>query len=204
MAQSSAQTVQQLLRERMADAGADRVAIRYGDLTLTWRTGAAHIATINAATLRMTVTSDGVPVRTIPVSLGKVGHRTYAGVKVVSAKANPERMISDPPTGPGSYNLLVPYSVRVTNSGEFVHAAPWNSHIGEASGSHGCTNLSVADAKWFYTFTGVGDVVTTSKLPDMPNMRSWDGWGDWNVPWATWSGDGQSTGLAPDPRLGQN
>ncbi len=174
------------------------------DLTLTMHTGAAHVSTINAYTLKMTVTSDGVPVRTIPVSLGKVGHRTFAGVKVVSSKSNPERMISDPPTGPGSYNVLVPYSVRVTNSGEFVHAAPWNSRIGESDQSHGCTNLGVADAKWFYAFSGVGDVVTTTKLPDMPNMRSWDGWGDWNLSWATWTGGKvPSAGAAPDHRLGE-
>ncbi len=172
------------------------------DLTLTMHTGAAHISTIDAVTLKMAVTSDGKPMRTIPVSLGKAGHRTFSGVKVVSSKSNPERMISDPPTGPGSYNVLVPWSVRVTNSGEFIHAAPWNSRIGESDQSHGCTNLRVADAKWFYNFTGVGDVVTTSKGPGMSTMRSWDGWGDWNLSWTTWTGGRtQPVTTPPDHRL---
>jgi len=157
------------------------------DLTLTMHTGAAHISTINPATLRMTVTTDGRVARTLPVSLGKPGHRTYAGVKVISEKSNPRRMISDPATGPGSYNLLVPWSVRVTNSGEFVHAAPWNSRVGQSDQSHGCTNLNPADAKWFYNFSAIGDVVVTSPGSGMPAMRPWDGWGDWNVPWGTWS-----------------
>lgn len=172
------------------------------NLSLTMHTGAAHVATINATTLKMTVTSDGVPVRTIPVSLGKPGHRTYAGVKVISAKSNPERMISDPPTGPGSYNVLVPWSVRVTNSGEFVHAAPWNPLVGQSDQSHGCTNLNTSDAKWFYNFTGVGDVVTTTRGPGMPSMRSWDGWGDWNLSWATWTGGrAQPTMMPPAHQL---
>jgi lipoprotein-anchoring transpeptidase ErfK/SrfK len=157
------------------------------NLTLTMHTGAAHVSTINATSLKMTVTSDNVPVRTIPVSLGKPGHRTFYGVKVVESKSNPERMISDPPHGPGSYNVLVPWSVRVTNSGEFIHAAPWNPLVGQSDQSHGCTNLNSADARWFYNFSGVGDVVTTTHGPGMPLMRAWDGWGDWNVPWATWT-----------------
>ncbi len=157
------------------------------NLTLSMHTGAAHISTINATTLKMYVMSDGQHLRVIPVSLGKPGHRTFYGVKVVEERHNPERMISDPPTGPGSYNVLVPWSVRVTNSGEFIHAAPWNPLVGQSDQSHGCTNLNTADAKWFYTFSGVGDVVVTTKGPGMPPMRSWDGWGDWNVPWPTWS-----------------
>lgn len=157
------------------------------NLTLVMHTGAAHVSTINSSTLRMTVTSDGRPIRVIPVSLGKAGHRTFFGVKVVEAKTNPERMISDPPTGPGSYNVLVPWSVRVTNSGEFVHAAPWNPLVGQSNQSHGCTNLNTADAKWFYSFSGVGDVVVTTQSAGMSRMRSWDGWGDWNVPWSVWS-----------------
>lgn len=157
------------------------------DLTLTMRTGPAHVSTIDPNTLRMTVTTDGKVARVLPVSLGKPGHRTYAGVKVVSEKSNPRRMISDPPTGPGSYNLLVPWSVRVTNSGEFVHAAPWNSQVGESSESHGCTNMRPADAQWFYNFSNIGDVVVTSQGSGMPAMRAWDGWGDWNLTWTQWN-----------------
>ena len=52
------------------------------------------------------------------------------------------------------------------------------------------------------SFSGVGDVVTTTRGPDMPTMRSWDGWGDWNLSWAAWSGGKTQTGgIAPDPRL---
>lgn len=79
----------------------------------------------------------------------------------------------------------VPWSVRLTNSGEFVHAAPWNTEIGQANLSHGCTNLSVADPKWFYNFSRLGDGV---QYPNAAGalMRATHGFGDWNVPWPQW------------------
>lgn len=73
----------------------------------------------------MTVTSDGTVVHTMPVSLGSGDHPTFDGTKVVMEKDNPERMISTP--GEAYYNVLVPWSVRITNSGEFIHAASWNT-----------------------------------------------------------------------------
>jgi hypothetical protein len=87
------------------------------------------------------------------------------------------------------YDELVNWSVRVTSSGEYVHAAPWNSHIGQISTSNGCTNLTTADAKWFYGFSQVGDVVEYNNTTGT-KMPSWDGFGDWNVPWQQWSQGG--------------
>ena len=41
--------------------------------------------------------------------------------------------------------------MRVTYSGEFIHAAPWSvGSQGVANVSHGCTGLSTADAAWLY------------------------------------------------------
>jgi lipoprotein-anchoring transpeptidase ErfK/SrfK len=118
-------------------------------------------------------------VGTLPVSLGSADWPTYSGVKVVEEFDRVQNMEGTP----------VPWSVRVTNSGEFVHAASWNGRIGSANTSHGCTNLSVADAEWFYKFSQLGDVVT---YPDAqgPRMKVWDGLGDWNVPWTEWRAGG--------------
>ena len=50
--------------------------------------------------------------------------------------------------------------MRVTYSGEFVHAAPWSvAGQGHANVSHGCTGMSTANADWLYHMTNVGDVV---------------------------------------------
>ncbi|MBV9592359.1 MAG: L,D-transpeptidase [Actinobacteria bacterium] len=164
-------------------------------LTLSMATGPANISTVDASSLRMTVTSDGATVKTIPVSLGAAKTPTYNGTKIVMQKGSDQpdgtlypngavRMI-----GPG-YNEMVDWSVRVTNSGEYVHAAPWNSRIGQVSTSNGCTNLSVADAQWFYNLAQVGDPIVYANT-NGSQMPSWDGFGDWNVPWAQWQEGGE-------------
>ncbi len=153
-------------------------------LTLDMSTGPANISKIDGRTERMTVTSDGKQVFTFPVSLGKAGTPTFSGTKIVMEKDRVQRM-----TGPG-YDLKVPWSVRITNSGEFVHSASWNGgNIGQRSTSHGCTNLNVADAQHFYNFAQIGDVTEYANTGG-PTMPSWDGYGDWNVSWTTWQGGG--------------
>jgi lipoprotein-anchoring transpeptidase ErfK/SrfK len=153
-------------------------------LTLLMKIGAAHISQVNGGSERMTVSSDGKVVKTFPVSLGKAATPTYLGTKLVMERKNPQLMIGgrDDP-----YRIKVPWSVRVTNSGEFVHAASWNTgNIGSRSTSHGCTNLNVSDAQWFYNFAVKGDVVTYTNTGTSNVMPSWDGWGDWNVSWSDW------------------
>lgn len=163
--------------------------------SLTFHIGAAHISTVNAISKNMTITSDGKTVKTIKVSLGAAATPTYNGTKVVMQKGEdlpgtnhlrPDgavRMV-----GPG-YDEIVDWSVRVTQSGEYVHAAPWNTHLGQLNTSNGCTNLSVANGKWFYQFSRVGDIVRYEGT-DGTAMPSWDGLGDWNLPWAEWSSGG--------------
>ncbi len=155
-------------------------------LTLQLNIGAAHISSVDGAGEHMTVTSDGRMVKQFPVSLGKASTPTYLGTKVVMQKKNPQHMVSAPGEA-NPYSLKVPWSVRITNSGEFVHAAAWNTgNIGSRSTSHGCTNLTVADAQWFYTFSLIGDVVTYTNTGTAKTMPSWDGFGDWNVSWPDW------------------
>ena len=157
------------------------------DLTLDYHIGASHISVIDAAKLRMKVYSDGKLVKTFPVSLGKAKTPTQQGIKVVMDKRNPQRMI-----GPG-YNELVPYSVRVTLDGEFIHDAFWNTNIGRISTSNGCTNLTKSASQWFYAFSRIGDV---AQYPNAPGktMPVWDGYGDWNLDWTTWQVGGTAVG----------
>jgi lipoprotein-anchoring transpeptidase ErfK/SrfK len=163
----------------------------YNDsLTLAIATGASHVSYVNGSTEQMTVYANGVKVRTMPVSLGKATTPTFTGTKIAMEKDNPEHMVGTPAD---PYNLEVPWSVRMTNSGEFVHAASWNGgNIGVRSTSNGCTNLNTGDAEWFYNFTEIGDPVlyTGTGAPVMPTG---DGYGDWNVPWPAW----QLGGLLP-------
>lgn len=167
-----------------------------GKLTsLDFRVGDRHITSVDGASKLMRVTSNGKLLRTIPVSLGKGQTPTFYGTKVVMQKGE------QPPgssrlrplgavrmRGPG-YDEIVNWSVRITRSGEYVHAAPWNSQIGRASTSNGCTNLTTANAKWFYAFAQVGDVVKYARTGG-GRMPIWDGFGDWNEAWSTWQQGG--------------
>jgi lipoprotein-anchoring transpeptidase ErfK/SrfK len=175
--------------------------IAYDDsLTLSIATGAKNISTVDCSAERMTVTSDGKTVRTMPTSCGKATTPTYTGVKVVMQKGEnvpgsdklrsqgSVRMVSNNPADP--YDLMVPWSVRLTNSGEYAHAASWNGgNIGARSTSNGCTNLNVADAQWFYNFSQIGDVLTYANTGGQ-KMPSWDGYGDWNLTWPIWQAGG--------------
>ncbi len=164
----------------------------YADnLTLDFTIGAKHVSTVDGQALTMSVASDDVVQKTFQVSLGKANTPTFNGTKVVMDKKNPQRMIGDGKSGPSSvYNELVPFSVRVTLSGEFIHAAAWNTgNIGSRSTSNGCTNLTVGDAEWFYNFAQLGDVAVYTGTTGGP-MPPLDGLGDWNVRWDTWKGGG--------------
>jgi lipoprotein-anchoring transpeptidase ErfK/SrfK len=160
------------------------------NLTLSMKTGAAQLATVNGTpgVDTMTITSDGVPVKTLRVSLGKATTPTYEGTAVVMEKDNPQHMVSAP--GEAYYSLEVPWSVRVTYDGEFIHDAYWNGRIGQQNLSHGCTNLSPADAQWYYNWSQIGDPVTWVDTGTAAVLPVTDGWGDWNLPWASWAAGG--------------
>jgi lipoprotein-anchoring transpeptidase ErfK/SrfK len=68
---------------------------------------------------------------------------------------------------------------RITYSGEFLHSAPWNHSLGQKNLSHGCINLSPADAQWVYDTFMIGDIVQVKNTPKP--LPIWDGLGDWNV-----------------------
>lgn len=167
-----------------------------GKLTsLDFNIGPKHVSVINGSGEKMRVYSDGQLVRTIQVSLGKSKTPTFTGVKVVmqkgeqtpgSSKLRPSGAVRM--RGPG-YDEIVDWSVRITRSGEYVHAAPWNSRIGQQSTSNGCTNLTVADAKWYYGFARIGDVLQYANTGGK-QMPPSDGFGDWNVPWTLWQEGG--------------
>lgn len=178
--------------------------LAYDDsLSVQFHIGAAHISYVDNTQHRMVVTSDGNVVKNYPVSLGASITPTFDGTKVVMAKGEDipgthkprpngaVRMVSSP-NSPDTYDEIVPWSVRITNSGEFIHAAKWNLvNIGNRNTSNGCTNLTPTDAKWFYDFSVPGDVVIYKDANSKGTVQpSWDGWGWWNIPWSEWSHGG--------------
>jgi len=94
------------------------------------------------------------------------------------------------PGRPVFYKETVRLDERISNDGEFVHAAPWsNAQQGHANVSHGCINLSPANAPWFYDHfgagAGAGDVVTVTHSGGL-SLPVWDTYGDWALSWAQW------------------
>jgi L,D-transpeptidase catalytic domain len=55
-----------------------------------------------------------------PVSTGRPGYDTPNGTYLTIEKGNPTRMVGD------GCDLLVPYAVRFTWSGMYIHAADWS------------------------------------------------------------------------------
>jgi lipoprotein-anchoring transpeptidase ErfK/SrfK len=151
-------------------------------LTLDFVTGPRNVAVVNDATHRMTVSTDGKTLGSYPVSLGANSTPTSRGTKVIIEKGDGICM-----SGPGYHECGVKYTQRLTYSGEYLHAAPWNlANIKRGvDTSNGCTNLTTTDARTLYNVLEVGDVVEYPNA-DGPTMKLGSGYGDWNVPWSTW------------------
>jgi lipoprotein-anchoring transpeptidase ErfK/SrfK len=153
--------------------------------------GNAAVSTVDIARHVMTVTMNGQVVKTIPVSTGRPGPKTEtrSGVKVIIGKERKITMDSETigikKGEPGYYKIDTDYNLRVTWTGEFLHSAPWSvSAQGNTNVSHGCVNMSPANAQWMYDNSKVGDIVkfTGSSREFLPDegigvwQYSWDGW----------------------------
>ena len=83
-------------------------------------------------------------------------------------------------TDPEYYRVEVEYAMRLTYSGEFIHAAPWSVESqGRANVSHGCTGMSTENAAWLFDITKRGDVVEVTGSERQ--MTLYNGYGDWNA-----------------------
>jgi lipoprotein-anchoring transpeptidase ErfK/SrfK len=154
------------------------------DRKVSFHVGDAHVYRVNTQTHRMRVLVNQKPVRTIPITTGKAGFTTRSGTKVIIEKFATKRMRSETigigKNNPEYYDLDdVQWAMRLTYSGEFIHAAPWSvGSQGYANVSHGCTGMSTANAKWLYDLSRRGDVVEYTGT-DRP-MEFGNGYGDWN------------------------
>ncbi|MCP3421137.1 L,D-transpeptidase [Nocardioides pinisoli] len=160
------------------------------DRQVSFQVGDAHVYKVNAQTHQMQVFSNGELLRTLPITTGKPGFTTRSGVKVIMEKFESRRMNSETVginrNSPEAYDIDdVRWAMRVTYSGEFIHAAPWSvGSQGYANVSHGCTGLSTADAGWLYAMSRRGDVVEYTGTDRQMTLEN--GYGDWNLPPAEW------------------
>jgi lipoprotein-anchoring transpeptidase ErfK/SrfK len=153
--------------------------------------GSAMVSTVDMKSHTMTVTRDGQVLRTIPVSTGKPGPLTETryGTKVIIRKEGKVTMdsatVGIPKGDPDYYKIDTQWNLRVTWTGEYLHAAPWSVGAqGNSNVSHGCVNMSLANAQWMYENSKVGDVVrfTGSSRAFQPQ----EGIGVWMYDYAGW------------------
>ncbi len=156
---------------------------------ISYKTGNSMISIYDANKHTLKVKKNGKLVRTFPATSGKPGFDTREGIKVITEKL--EFVVMDAATGgtskddPEYYRLDVNWAMRITNSGEFVHAAPWSvGSQGYANVSHGCIGLSTDNAYWLFQNSRIGDIMdvrNTGRPQDLGN-----GITDWNISWKDW------------------
>ena len=145
-------------------------------LTQTFNIGASLVAIGNTAMHRTQIYYNGKLLYDWPISSGRPGDATPDGSYLTIEKENPVQMV-----GPG-YSISVPWSVRFTFSGDYYHDAYWSvGEQGFENVSHGCVNLSPADAQIYYTMAVPGDPIT---IVGSPQAGVWDnGWTEWFLSW---------------------
>jgi lipoprotein-anchoring transpeptidase ErfK/SrfK len=150
----------------------------YGDHTLTqsFTIGSSLIVVASTASHFMNLYSNGSLIDHWPISTGRPGDNTPNGTYLTIDKANPVIM-----KGPG-YQLPVPWSVRFTWSGDYLHDAYWSvGEQGFTNVSHGCVNMPPADAEIYYKMEVPGDPVTITGSPKAGTFDN--GWTQWFLPW---------------------
>ncbi|AWT55610.1 L,D-transpeptidase [Mycolicibacterium smegmatis] len=161
-----------------------------GNVETHFKIGDEVIAVADDNTKTLTVRRNGEVVKTMPISMGKNSTPTNNGVYIIGDRY--EHLVMDsstygvPVNSPNGYRTEVDYATQMSYSGIYVHGAPWSvGSQGYSNVSHGCLNVSTANARWFYENTKRGDIVEVrntvgSLLPGT------DGLGDWNIPWEQW------------------
>jgi lipoprotein-anchoring transpeptidase ErfK/SrfK len=162
------------------------------DIHDTFRIGTARISYADLAAHTLRVTENGRTVKNFKISAGSADFPTWNGKMVVMTKQSKVRMtsasvgIATDKDAADFYDEDVNNAVRITSSGTFVHAAPWNDRwMGKQNKSHGCIGMSDPDAKWFFDRATRGDLViasgSTRAVVDKAN-----GYGDWNLSADQW------------------
>ncbi|WP_067185986.1 L,D-transpeptidase [Microtetraspora niveoalba] len=159
------------------------------DRTVSFAVGRRMVSTVDTRTHRMVVRRDGEVAQRMAISAGMATTREYtttSGVHLTMEKGNPVRMISPGRSkgDPGYYDVMIGHAVRISNSGEYVHAKNNVWAQGRANVSHGCVNARPDQAAWFYDNALRGDpVVVTGTDREL----EWNnGWGFWQLSWYEW------------------
>ena len=156
------------------------------DITTDFTIGRSQIVKADVNSHFLQVFRDGALVASYPASYGKgdtPDKITRSGIHVVNDMF-PQKLMSNPKYG--YVNQLEHWAVRISDNGEFIHANPNTvGDPGNTNVSHGCVNLSLADAEAFYKSTLLGDPVEVTGTTI--NLSASDGdLFDWTYSWSQW------------------
>lgn len=162
------------------------------DISTSFTIGDRMISIVDDQTKTMKVYRNQELLREIPVSLGRDVERwaTPNGRYIVGDMH--ESLIMDSETfgyahEDGGYRTKVNYATQLSYSGIYVHGAPWSVWAqGNTNTSHGCINMTDADAQWFMSISQRGDIVRVKNTVG-GTLPVYDGLGDWNMSWEEWS-----------------
>ena len=155
------------------------------DLTTKFTVGRAQIVKADAQTHQMVVERDGKQVASYAASYGKDKDpelNTPNGTYMVMQK-NPVEIMDNPRYG--YTDVEKKWAIRMSNHGEFIHENEENrANLGKVNTSHGCINLSEADAKAYFDSAMVGDPIEVSGgvRAMEPRYEVFD----WLLDWGQW------------------
>ncbi len=117
---------------------------------------------INLTTQTVTAYEGSMPIKSVVVSTGVARTPTVLGAYKIYRKI-PSQTMSGGSQAAGDYYYLP----NVTDVMYFyrdyaIHGTYWHNNFGRPM-SHGCVNMTLADAKWFYQWASVGTIVVTHK-----------------------------------------
>jgi lipoprotein-anchoring transpeptidase ErfK/SrfK len=155
------------------------------DVTVNFKIGRkiVTIADVNSFRLRV-LDEGGNEIKNYPVSYGKAdnGRETKSGTHIVQGKYPTYSMCN------AAFNYCgvdVTWAVRINNNGEFIHENDSTiPYQGKANVSHGCVNMSTANAKDYYDLVVLGDPVEVSGT-NSP-LTAADYVYDWSYSYDTW------------------
>jgi lipoprotein-anchoring transpeptidase ErfK/SrfK len=114
---------------------------------------------VNISQQRITAYEGSKPVKTAVVSTGRAGHETVVGQYHIYWKL-PARDMRGGTPGIDYYFLpKVPWTM-FWYQGYAIHGTYWHDNFGHPM-SHGCVNLTIDEAKWFYDWAPLGTLVVS-------------------------------------------
>ncbi|WP_399035611.1 Ig-like domain-containing protein [Streptomyces sp. ASQP_92] len=161
--------------------------------------GKNQIAKVDLGSHRLKLYRDGQLLKDIPISGGTPGgdKASWRGKTVLMAKEGTINMNSETVGLGKTYDKMVDYSMRLTWSGMYAHAAPWNyQHFGVANMSSGCIGMSDSDAKFVYGAVQVGDPFEIVGDDAKGTQALNNGYGEWNLGFDAWKAKSALTGTA--------